>query len=168
MSKSLMNGFACCALLAAAAAWPASSVAQRAPAPTDICALLSEAEAGAILGKPLATPQRQANGDCWYLKEGGTDFGDVELILSILPLRMDSPSDFDGMIEDDVRRMNKSLEKSGLKPGFAAERVEGIGEAAYYVDPSLLVLIGGRVLGVAAGKSQAMAVAAKVLPRLKG
>jgi len=62
--------------------------------------------------------------------------------------------------------MNQSLEKSGLKGDFTAERVPGLGGAAHYVDPSRLVLVGQQVLGIVAPEPAAAAIAAKAVPRL--
>ena len=54
-----------------------------------------------------------------------------------------------------------------IKP-TAVEPVPQVGDAAYYVDPSLIVLSHGRVLNItAADRRQAVAVAGKVLPRFK-
>ena len=134
---------------------------------SDLCALLTESEAAAIVGKPMSPPQRQTNGDCWYMKQGGTDFGDVELSLTVLPVRIGSRGKFDDFVAEQVEQMNASLKKSGLEAGYKAEAVQGVGGPAYYIDPSLFVLVNDRVLGIAAPQRQAVAIAAKALPRFK-
>jgi hypothetical protein len=139
----------------------------RAAGQSDLCALLTENEAAAILRKPMSPPQRQTNGDCWYMKQGGTDFGDVELILTVLPVQIGSRREFDDLVAEQVEQMNESLKKSGLKAVFEAEAVQGVGGPAYYVDPSLFVLVKDRVLGIAAPRPQAVEIAAKALPRFK-
>ena len=46
--------------------------------------------------------------------------------------------------------------------------VPAVGDAAYFVDPTLIVLKQGRVLNImAADRAQAVAVAGKVLPRFE-
>jgi hypothetical protein len=47
------------------------------------------------------------------------------------------------------------------------EPVPEVGESAYYVDPTLLVLKGGKVLQIFASRPQAVQVAAKALPQFK-
>ncbi len=139
-----------------------------AAAPPDYCILLTEAEAEAIVGKPLNAPQRQANGDCWYMKEGGDDFGDVELMLTVQPMQIRSKSEFTDMVMEQTEKMNAAMKKAGMKEGgFEPQPAQGVGDAAYYLDPSLLVLVGGRVLNIVAPRSQAVLVAAKALGRLK-
>jgi hypothetical protein len=52
-----------------------------------------------------------------------------------------------------------------VKP-TTVDPVPEVGQPAYYVDPTLVVLKGGRVLSiVAADRKQATAVAAKAVPR---
>jgi hypothetical protein len=136
--------------------------------PPDYCTLLTEAEAEAIVGKPLNPPQRQANGDCWYMKEGGSDFGDVELMLTVQQMQIRSKSEFTDMVMEQAEKMDAAMKKAGVKEGgFEAQPVQGLGDAAYYLDPSLLVLVGGRVLNIVAPRSQAVLVAAKALGRLQ-
>lgn len=140
----------------------------RAAGPADYCTLLTETEAEAIVGKPLGSPQSKPGGACWYLKEGGSDFGDVELMLTVQSLGIRSKSQFDAMIAQQATKMNAALKKAGANDGgFKAEPVQGVGDAAYYLDPSLLVLVGDRVLNIVAPRSQAVAVASKALPRLE-
>jgi len=170
MAAGLAVGLACrdSAKDAASAQQPATPRAPAAAAgQSDLCALLTESEAEVIVGVPMSPLQRQTNGDCWYMKQGGTDFGDVELILSVLPVQIGSRREFDDLVAEQVEQMNESLKKSGLKAAFEAEAVQGVGGPAYYVDPSLLVLVKDRILGIAAPRPQAVAVAAKALPRFK-
>lgn len=138
------------------------------PGPPDHCTLLTEAEAEAIIGKPLNAPQTQPNGDCWYMKEGGIDFGDVVLMLTVQPLQIRSKTQFTDMVMEQAEKMNEAMKKAGMKEGgIEAEPVQGVGDAAYYLDPSLLVLIGDRVLNIVAPRSEAVLVAAKALGRLR-
>jgi hypothetical protein len=140
----------------------------RGAGPADYCTLLTETEAEAIVGKALDPPQTKPGGDCWYLKEGGSDFGDVDLMLTVQSLGIRSKGQFAEMVAEQAEKMNAAVEKAGMKDGgFRAEPVPGVGDAAYYLDPSLLVLVGDRVLNIVAPRSQAVAVAAKALPRLK-
>jgi hypothetical protein len=140
----------------------------RAAGPADYCTLLTEAEAEAILGKPLNAPQVQPNGDCWYMKEGGSDFGDVVLMLTVQPMQIRSKSEFTDMVMKQAEKMNAAMKKAGMKEGgFEAEPVQGVGDAAYYLDPSLLVLVGDRVLNIVAPRPEAVLVAAKALGRLQ-
>src|SRR5687768_5165447 len=92
---------------------PASTNPAGTATPADLCSLLTEAEAEAILGKKLEPPQRQKGGDCWYLREGGNDFGDVELILSVLPTHLRSESEFDKFIAEQVKDLNENMRKAG-------------------------------------------------------
>ena len=140
----------------------------RAASPADHCTLLTEAEAEAIVGKPLNAPQRQPNGDCWYMKEGGSDFGDVELMLTVQPMGIRSKGQFADMVTQQAETMNAAMKKAGVKQGWAEpELVQGVGDAAYYLDPSLLVLVGDRVLNIVAPRPQAVLVAGKALGRLQ-
>ena len=59
----------------------------------DLCALLTEAEAEAILGRPLAAPESKPGGDCWYPEEAG-GIGGGEIMLHVLPVRFDSQEKF--------------------------------------------------------------------------
>ena len=134
--------------------------------PPDLCSLITEQEAETILGRRLEPPQKQTNGDCWYLKEGGKDFGAVVLIISMLPVRMSSAQEFDRFMADQVNDLNESMKKVGAKgPPFEAERTRELNAPAYFVDPGLYVLKGGRVLVIAIEQQQALAIAAKALPR---
>jgi hypothetical protein len=135
VAAGLAVGLACgdSAKDAASAQQPAA--ARRTPAPaagqSDLCALLTESEAAAIVGVPMSPPQRQANGDCWCMKQRGTDFGDVELILTVLPVQISSRGEFDDFIAEQVEQINASLKKSGVEAAFEAEAVQGVGGPAY-------------------------------------
>jgi hypothetical protein len=176
---TLLQGIAAGLLVALACGDSAKDAAQakrpdtlqtpsRAAGPADYCKLLTETEAEAIVGKALDPPQTKPGGDCWYMKAGGSDFGDVDLMLTVQSLGIHSKSQFADMVAEQAEKMNAAMKKAGAQDaGFKAEPVQGVGEAAYYLDPSLLVLVGDRVLNIVAPQSQAVAVAAKALPRLE-
>jgi hypothetical protein len=139
-----------------------------APAPPDMCSLLTEQEAEEILGKRLEPPQKQRSGDCWYLNEGGKDFGDVVLIMHVLPVQIRSKAEFDRFIADQVKKLNEAITKAGGKgPPFIAEPEQGVGAPAYYMDPGLYVLKGARVLMIGCERPQALRIAATALPRFQ-
>jgi len=147
-------------------ATPSAPVRRGSP-PVDLCSLVTEAEAEAILGKSLGAPQKQPGGDCWYLREGGTDFGAVEFMLSILPVNMQSTRAFDAFIADQVKDINENLKKSGVGfAAFTAEPARDVGAPAYFIDPGLYVLKGNRVLAVGLGGSQGVAIAKTALARM--
>jgi hypothetical protein len=134
----------------------------------DMCSLLTEQEAEEILGKRLEPPQKQRGGDCWYLNEGGKDFGDVVLILSALPVQMRSRAEFDRFMADQVKKLNEALAKAGAKgEPFTAEPEQGVGAPAYYVDPGLYVLKGARILMIGCDRPLAVRIASKALPRFQ-
>jgi hypothetical protein len=145
---------------------PAVNPATRTAAPANLCSLLTKEEAEAILAKKLEPPQRQKGGDCWYLREGGNDFGDVELILSVLPTSLRSEREFDQFIAEQVKDLNENMRKAGGTESTPQE-VREVGAPAYYIDPSLFVFKEGRVLAIAADRPKAVAIAAKALPRFK-
>ncbi|HEY7634298.1 MAG TPA: hypothetical protein VH763_02025 [Gemmatimonadales bacterium] len=132
----------------------------------DLCSLLTEAEAETILSQKLEPPQPQKSGDCWYLREGGKDLPDVEVMLSVLPVHLRSEREFDDFVAEQVKSLNKAMKEAGGME-FQAQRVENVGAPAYFVDPGLYVLQGGRVLVIAADRPKAVAIAAKALPRFK-
>jgi hypothetical protein len=158
----------------ASEATPAASVEstpaapRRAVAQVDLCSLVTKAEAEAILGKSLAEPQKQPGGDCWYMREGGTDFGSVEFILSIIRgQRIESTRDFDAFVADQVKDMNESMKKSGVGAvSFTAEPAAGVGAPAYFIDPGLYVLKGNNILAVGLGGPKGVAIAKTALPRM--
>ena len=133
----------------------------------DICTLVTQEEAEATLGKKLAPPRRQASGDCWYMREGGNDFGDVEFILSIIPAYMGSEKEFDDFVADQTKRMNDGVKKSGV-PGvmFTVEKAPGVGAPAYFIDPGLYVLKGQQILAVGLGGEKGVAIAKTALARM--
>ena len=160
---------------ASAAATTASEVpapaapASQAYAPVDLCSLVTEAEAETILNKKLAAPQKQKGGDCWYMREGGSDFGDVEFILSIInaPVPVRTPQEFDTFVADQVKNMNDDLEDAGAKAApYKLERADGVGAPAYFIDPGLYVLKGNRILAVGLGGSKGVAIAKTALARM--
>ncbi len=135
----------------------------------DLCALLTEAEAEAILGKPLAAPESKPGGDCWYPEKAG-GIGGGEIMLHLLPVQFDSKEKFHEFLvkehKDADEKLKKQMEGTGatIKP-TTVEPVPEVGEPAYYADPSLFVLKGGKVLAIFASRPQAVQVAAKALPR---
>ena len=97
----------------------------------------------------------------------------VETIVYPMPLAFKSKEAFHAFVVKDTEEMNARM-KEGLKgtgatvKETAVEPVSQVGDAAYYVEPSLVVLSHGRVLNItAADRKQAVAVAAKVLPRFE-
>ena len=140
----------------------------RAAAQADLCALLTEAEAEAILGKPLAAPERQPGGDCWYPEQAGSGGG--EIMLSVLPVRFDSKEKFHAFLVEETKALNATTKKAMQGTGATVketvvEPVPEVDAPAYYADPSLFVLKGGQVLAIFADRPQAVQVAAKALPR---
>jgi hypothetical protein len=138
-------------------------------APIDICGLLTQAEAEAILGKPIEPPKKRGSGECHYETEPGN--GDI--MIAVLPLGFKSKEAFHAFLVKDTEAMNarikKNLKGTGATPKeTAVEPAPEVGLPAYYVDPSLVILKNGQVLNiVAADRRQAVAVAAKALPRFK-
>jgi hypothetical protein len=86
----------------------------------------------------------------------------------MLPVGFGSKEEFHAFVVKDTEQMNARIKKDlgdAVKP-TTVDPVPGVGEAAYYVDPTLVVLKNGRVLSIAAAdRKQAVAVAAKVEPR---
>jgi hypothetical protein len=148
-----------------AAAPPAA--AARPVAMVDLCSLVTKAEAEAILGKSLAEPQKQPGGDCWYMRRGGTNFGDVEFILSIIRgPRIESTRDFDNFVAEQVNDMNGNLKGSGVNMAYKAEPARDVGAPAYFIDPGLYVLKGNQILAVGLGGSKGVAIAKTALARM--
>ena len=137
----------------------------------DLCALLTEAEAEAIVGKPLAAPERRPGGDCWYPERAGGG-GGGEIMLHVFPYRFDSREKFHAFLVKEVKALDdatrEALEGTGATvKETAVEPVPEIEAPAYYADPTLFVLKGGKVLAIAAARPQAVAAAAKALPRFR-
>ena len=152
-------------VLAVACAAALQAGAQRPPAkPVDACSLLTQEEAAAILGSAVGAPQKPSGSTCSYAKQSG--MGDI--MIHVLPLTFGSAEEFQAFVVEDTEKMNARLKKElgdAVKP-TTVDPVPEVGESAYYVDPQLLVLKDGRVLGiVAADRTQATAVAAKAVPR---
>jgi hypothetical protein len=130
---------------------------------------VTKGEAESILGKSLAPPQKQPGGDCWYLREGGSGFGDVEFILSIIypPTRIESAQEFEAFAAEQAKGMNENVKNSGIAAEpFKLEPAPGVGAPAYFIDPGLYVLKGGRILAVALGGTKGVAVAKLAVSRL--
>lgn len=145
----------------------ATADSRHAYAPVDACALLTRAEAEAITGQSIGDPTKGGSGECHYGEEGSS----AEIIVYPMMLAFRSKDEFHAFVVKDTEEMNARM-KENLK-GMGATVKETtvdpapeVGEPAYYVSPSLLVLKHSRVLNiVAADRKQAVAVAAKVLPR---
>jgi hypothetical protein len=164
MTTLLLHGIATGLLVAAL--WP-----HPAPAQADLCALLTEAEAEAIVGKPLAAPERQRGGDCWYPEKAGAG-GGGEIMLHVFPYRFDSKEKFHAFLLKEHKAADESMKKAveGAGGTFKETVVEPVPEVeapAYYADPTLFVLKGGKVLAIVGSRPQAVAVAAKALPRFR-
>ena len=135
----------------------------------DPCALLTQAEAAAILGQSISAPVKGGSGECHYGQEGGS----AEIVVYPMALGFQSKEEFHAFVVEDTEAMNARIKKSMEKMGAtvketAVEPVAQVGDAAYYVDPSLIVLSHSRVLNITAGnRDQAVAVARKVVPRVK-
>src|SRR5688572_5792073 len=141
--------------------------ARRGSPPVDLCSLVTEAEAESILGKSLAPPQKQSGGDCWYLREGGSDFGDVEFMLSFISAYPRSEKGFDEIVAEQVRNMNENMKKGGVGAvQFTAEPARGVGAPAYFIDPGLYVFTGNRILAVALGGEKGIAIAKTAMGRI--
>jgi hypothetical protein len=146
---------------------PSKTIAAAQPA--DLCALLTEAEAEAILGKQLAPPERQSSGDCWYSEASGSG---PEIILHVLPVAFKSKEAFHAFLVKETKETNEKLKEAmgnagATIKGTTVEPVPEVGAPAYYADPTLFVLRGDRVLAIFAARPQAAAIGAKALPRFR-
>ena len=146
------------------AATPPATAVRPPAAPLDPCALLTQAEAAALLGKPARAPEKGSGSTCTYAAQSGRG----EIMLHLMPLTFGSKEEFQAFLVEDTEKMNERVRKSlgdAVKP-VRVEQVSEVGEPAYYVDPTLIVLKEGRVLSIlAADRNQAVAVAAKAVPR---
>ena len=132
--------------------------------PPNPCTLLTEEEAEATLGKELEPPQRRS--DCWYLRKAGKDFSDVELVLGFVPRRLRTEGELDRFMAEQVKDLNENMRKAGGK-AFTLQRVGEVGAPAYFLDVGLYVFKGEKVLMISADYPDAVAIAAKALPRLE-
>lgn len=134
-------------------------------APVEMCALLTQEEAGAILGAAVAAPEKGSGGSCIYAPQSGRG---ADIMIHKLPMTFASEEEFHAFVVKDTERMNERLKKSlgdAVKPS-TVDPVPEVGKPAYYVDPALVILKDGRVLSIVAGdRAQAVAVAAKAIPR---
>jgi len=172
MTTFLLEGIAVSLLMV-----PAFGAERRSPitgpdrrtAQADACALLTKAEAEAILGQPIGAPAKGSSGECHYGEEGDA----AEIIVYPMMLGFKSKEEFHAFVVEDTEAMNARTKESLKNTGVAVketavEPVPQVGDAAYFVDPSLVVLSHGRVLNItAADRQQALAVAGKVVPRFK-
>jgi hypothetical protein len=168
-----MKGKRCAAAgLTLALAWGAAGASPAAALqaaggrpPVDSCALLTQEEAAAILGSPVEAPQKGAGGTCSYATRSG--MGD-DIMIHNVPLTFGSEEEFHAYLVKDTEKTNARIKKQlgdAFKP-MTVDPAPEVGQPAYYVDPTLLILKDGRVLGiVAADRKQAVAVAAKAVPR---
>ena len=136
------------------------------PAPVDPCALLTQEEAAAILGTPVGgTRRRRRAARAPTRRQSGQ--GD-DIMIHMMPLTFGSEEEFHAFIVEDTEKMNARMKKElgdAVKPTTVDPAPE-VGKPAYYVDPTLVILKDGRVLSiVAADRKQAVAVAAKAVPR---
>jgi hypothetical protein len=153
-------------VLALACAAALQAGAQRPPAkPVDVCSLLTQEEAAAILGTAVTAPQKGSGSTCSYGTQSG--MGD-DIMIHMLPLTFGSEEEFHAFLVEDTETMNARIKKDlgdAVKP-TTVDPVPEVGKSAYYVDPTLVILKDGRVLSiVAADRKQATAVAAKAVPR---
>jgi hypothetical protein len=144
----------------------AAQAKRPARAPVDLCALLTPAEAEAILGTPVAAPQK-ASSQCTYAAQSGR--GDI--MLHQIPMEFGSKEEFHAFLVEDTKSTNERIKKGFEGTGATAKETTvdpapEVGSPAYYVDPSLVIFKEGRVLSIiAADRKQAVAVAAKAVPR---
>jgi hypothetical protein len=120
--------------------------------PASMCALLTQAEAEAILGKSPAAPEPQANGSCSY------SAGDI--MIATLPRSFGSAGEFTEFAQSEVKRTN---ERAGQ--ALMAYEPVAMGDAAFYDSFSLHILKGAKVLTIVADKAKALLIAEKALPR---
>jgi hypothetical protein len=138
----------------------------------DLCSLLTEAEAEAIVGKALAAPERQQNGDCWYPEQAGAG-GGGEIMLHVFPDRFTSKEQFHNFLVKEQQAADENMRKAVEQAGgtfteTSVDPVPDVGVPAYYAEPTLFLLQGGKVLAiVASSRPHAVAAAAKALPRFR-
>ena len=157
-TPALVLALACAAVLEAGAQGPAAK-------PVDLCGLLTAEEAAAILGAAVQAPQKPSSSVCGYRMQSATA---DDIMLQVLPVSFKSEKEFHAFLVEDTDNINRAM-KTRLGDAFVPTTVDpgpDVGESAYYVDPQLVVLKGGRVLGIIApDRKQATAVAAKAVPR---
>jgi hypothetical protein len=131
----------------------------------DTCSLLTQDEAAAILGAPVSAPEKGSGSTCIYTPASGQG---ADIMIHRLPLTFGSEEEFHTFLVEDTEKMNARVKKQlgdAVKPTTVDPAPE-VGKPAYYVDPTLVILKDGRVLGiVASDRRQAVAVAAKAEPR---
>lgn len=137
--------------------------------PADLCALLTDAEGEAILGKQLGSPERQSSGDRWYSEAPGSA---PEIILHVLPVQFKSKEAFHAFLVKEVKETNANLKEAMEKAGATinetvVEPVPEVEAPAYHADPTQFVISGDRVLAIFAARPRAVAIAAKALPRFR-
>jgi hypothetical protein len=117
-----------------------------------MCALLTQAEAEAILGKSPAMPEPQPNGSCSYSSGA--------IMIATLPKEFSSAKEFTDFAEAEVKRTNERA-----KMDLMSYEAVDLGDVAFYDGFSVHILRGRRVLTIVADKSRALAIAEKALPR---
>ena len=154
----LVLALICAAVLEAGAQGPGAK-------PADLCGLLTAEEAAAVLGAAVEAPKMASSSVCGYRKQSATT---DDIMLQVVPVRFKSAKDFHAFLVEDTDNLNQAM-KTRAGDGFeptTVDPVPEVGQPAYYVDPQLLILKDGRVLGIiAADRKQATAVAAKAVPR---
>lgn len=158
--------YAAAAGLVLALAWVGTGVEHAASQQAvDMCSLLTQEEAGAILGAPAAAPEKGSGSMCVYTPASGQG---ADIMIHMLPLTFGSEEEFHAFLVEDTEKMNARVKKQlgdAVKPTTVDPAPE-VGKPAYYVDPTLVILKDGRVLSiVAADRKHAVAVAAKAEPR---
>lgn len=124
----------------------------------DMCTLLTQAEAEAILGKKPAPPEKRTSGDCWY--------GSGEIMLHALPRTFASPAELKALVVSEVKKINDRTKAKGVPMNMEMSEATVPGaDAAFYDGFSLHVLKGKRVLTIFGDKEIAVKVAEKAVPR---
>jgi hypothetical protein len=124
----------------------------------DMCSLLTQAEAEAILGRKPLPPQKQTSGDCWYASG--------EIMLHAIPRPFASAAELKAQVVSDVKRINDRTKAKGVALNIEMSEVTVPGaDAAFYDSFSLHVLKGKRVLTIVGDKAIAVKVAEKAVPR---
>jgi hypothetical protein len=117
-----------------------------------MCALLTQSEAEAILGKSPVAPEPQPNGSCSYSRG--------EVMIATLPREFGSAKEFTDFAQAEVKRTNDRAKMDMM----SYEKIP-LGDAAFYDGFSIHILRGRRALTIVADKSRALAIAEKALPR---
>src|SRR6185295_18984205 len=79
----------------------------------ETCGLVTEQEAEAIVGKGLDPPVAKNTFDCWYLKEGGKDFGSVEVMTRVGIEMFRSSAEFEESVAKGIADLNANMKEAG-------------------------------------------------------